>query len=195
MLEGDATIPILFGGGTELMLSLAAEIGDGLLPNGGWWPGARRFYQPIIDRGFAKRTRPASSSAENFPIWAHVDVLVSDDIQAAMREFKVYTAKWTGFHVGKGGHHELMTFRGWGDAADRIAELYRAGHISEAEDAVPDEYIDACWLVGPIPRIVERWRRYWIDNGCNLIVRTDNWPGAKPADNEIYGELMRALRD
>jgi len=195
VLETDPTIPIVFGGGTELMLTLAAEIGDGLMPNGGWWPGARSFYQPIIDRGFARRTRPARTAAQDFPIWAHVDLIVSDDIKAAMREFKVYTAKWTGFHVGKGGHHELMTFRGWGREADRVQELYRAGRIREAEDAVPDDYIDQCWLVGPVERIVERWRKYWIDDGCNLIVRTDNWPGAKPAGDEIYAPLMRALRE
>jgi hypothetical protein len=43
--------------------------------------------------------------------------------------------------------------------------------------------------------VVERWRSKWINDGCNLIVRTDNWPNAKPANNEVYEPLYRALRD
>jgi alkanesulfonate monooxygenase SsuD/methylene tetrahydromethanopterin reductase-like flavin-dependent oxidoreductase (luciferase family) len=193
MLETDPNIPIIFGGGTELMLSLAAEIGDGLLPNGSWSPGAMKIYGPMIEKGLAKRKTPMK--LEDFPIWAHVDVFITDDIKAGMQQFKEYTAKWTGFHVGAGGHRELMTWRGWGDVADRVWELYTAGHIKEAEEAVPDEYVDECWLIGPIERIVERWRKYWIDDGCNLIVRTDNWPSAKPSNNDAFEPLIRALRD
>jgi len=59
----------------------------------------------------------------------------------------------------------------------------------------PDDHIDECWLIGPLERIVRRWRTRWIDDGCNLIVRTDNWPSAQPAGNDVYGPLIRALRE
>jgi len=88
-----------------------------------------------------------------------------------------------------------MEWRGYGDAVERITELYEAGHIREAEDAVPDEYIDECWLIGPIDRIVATWRDKWINDGCNLIIRVDNWPSAKPQGNDVYAPLIKALCD
>jgi len=193
LMEAQGGIPIIFGGATELMMSLAAEIGDGLLPNGGWWPGAMATYRPIIEKGLAKRKIPGSS-VEDFPIWAHVDVIVTDDLRGGFATFKEYVARYTSYGPS-GGHATLMEQRGYGHCIERIAELYNAGHHAEACAAVPDEYIDEHWLVGPLPRIIERWRSKWIDNGCNLIVRTDNWPGAVPAGNEVYEPLYRALRD
>ena len=41
ILDTDPDIPIMFGGGTEYMIALAAEIADGLLPNGSWSPGGQ----------------------------------------------------------------------------------------------------------------------------------------------------------
>ncbi len=58
---------------------------------------------------------------------------------------------------------------------------------------MPDEYIDECWLIGPLPWIIERWKSKWINDGCNLIVRTDNWPSARPANDEVYEPLIRAI--
>jgi hypothetical protein len=151
-----------------------------------------KVYRPILEKGLAKRATPMP--VEDFPIWAHVDVLVTDDIERDIGQFKEYVAKWTGAHPGKGGGHELLTSRGYGDVADRVLELYQAGRVKEAQDAVPDEYIDEYWLLGSVDRIIQRWRDKWINDGCNLIVRTDNWPSAKPADNRIYEPLIRALR-
>lgn len=193
ILETDPDIPVMFGGGTELMLTLAAEIADGLLPNGSWSPGMMKVYRPMLEKGFARRATPIA--VEDFPIWAHVDVLVTDDIKGSLGQFKEYTARYVGGYGGKGGLGTQMEWRGYGDAAMRITELYQAGRIAEAQDAVPDEYIDECWLIGPMKRILSRWREKWIDDGCNLIVRVDNWPSAKPQGNDVYEPLLKALRD
>lgn len=192
ILETDPDIPIYFGGGTELMTRNAAEIADGLLPNGSWSPGMMKVYRPMLEAGFAKRATPMR--VEDFPIWAHVDVKVTDDIKASMAEFKEYVARYTGGYGGEGGLYTHMAWRGYGEAADRVVELYQAGRVAEAEAAVPDDYIDGCWLIGPLPRVVDRWKNLWINDGCNLIVRTDNWPSAKPADDTVYEPLLRALR-
>ncbi|MGE0387365.1 MAG: LLM class flavin-dependent oxidoreductase [Gammaproteobacteria bacterium] len=193
ILQTDPDIPILFGGGTERMIELAAEIADGLLPNGSWSPGMMRIYRPMMERGFARRANPPR--IEDFPIWAHVDVLLTDDVAGAIWQFKEYTARWTGGYGGEGGLATHLRWRGYGAAVERIVELYAAGRIEEAEAAVPDEYIDECWLIGPLPRILDRWRSRWIDDGCNLIVRTDNWPSATASGNDIYAPLIRALRE
>ena len=50
---------------------------------------------------------------------------------------------------------------GWEAEAERIQELYLAGHQREAIAAVPDELVDAVALVGPRERIrdrLEAWR-------------------------------------
>jgi len=193
ILETYPDIPIMFGGGTELMVTLAAEIADGILPNGSWSPGMMKVYGPMIEKGFAKRKNPPK--LEDFPLWAHVDVLVTDDIKGSFDQFREYTARYVGGWIGVGGLATHMQWRGYGEAVDRIQELYQAGRIKEAEAAVPEAYIDECWLIGPMDRILERWRSKWIDDGCNLIVRTDNWPSAKPAGNEVYEPLLKALLD
>lgn len=193
ILEPEPDIPIMFGGGTELMTTLAAEIADGILPNGSWSPGMMKVYRPMIEKGFARRKNPPK--IEDFPLWAHVDVLVTDDVKAAIWQFKEYTARYAGGWFGKGGLATHMQWRGYGEALARIQELYQAGRIKEAEEAVPDEYVDECWLLGPMDRILERWRSKWINDGCNLIVRTDNWPSARPANNEVYAPLLKALLD
>ncbi len=192
LMESDDSIPIIFGGATELMMTLAGEIADGFLPNGGWWPGAMSFYGPIIDRGLERRKTPMKR--EDFPSWAHVDVVMTDDLKAGFAVFKEYVARYTAAGPA-GGHTTLMEARGYGHLIARIQELYNAGRHQESYDAIPDEYIDDHWLIGPLPRIVERWRTKWINDGCNLIVRTDNWPGAEPAGNEVYEPLYRALRE
>jgi len=193
MLEPDDGIQIMFGGGTEMMTKNAAEIADGLMPNGSWSPGMMKVYRPMIEKGFAKRKDPPK--VEDFPLWAHVDVLVTDDIKGSFDQFREYTARYVGGWNGVGGLSTHMQWRGYGAAVDRIRELYQAGRIKEAEAAVPEEYIDECWLIGPMDRILERWRSRWINDGCNLIVRTDNWPSAKPAGNEVYEPLLKALLD
>jgi hypothetical protein len=54
-----------------------------------------------------------------------------------------------------------MHREGWGEAADRIHELFQAGKREEAVAAVPDEYMDEGGLFGPGERIRERWRKNW----------------------------------
>ena len=65
-----------------------------------------------------------------------------------------------------------MTANGYGDAAERIQELYLAGRKAEAVAVVPDDFIDEGALVGPRDRIRERFRA-WADSGATgLTVAT-----------------------
>jgi len=58
--------------------------------------------------------------------------------------------------------------RGFGAAAERIQELYLAGHKDEAIATVPDEWVDMKSLVGPPARIVQRYRA-WEDSGADSL--------------------------
>jgi hypothetical protein len=54
-------------------------------------------------------------------------------------------------------HREAMARRGFPDQAQRIQELWLAGHKEEAVAAVPDEYLEQSALLGDEQRIRRRW--------------------------------------
>lgn len=196
ILETDPKIPIVFGGTSELMLTLAAEIADGWMPMM-YSPDIRDKYFELIKTGFAKRKNPPK--LEDFPIWTHVDVLPTDDVKEAMRQFKNYTARWGGGWNPSGKQLNpfatYMHWRGYGEIQERLQELYLAGHEEEAANAVPDEFIDeGGWLFGSMDRILERWKRDFVDKGINFIVRTDNWPIAERSGDMVYEPIYRAAR-
>jgi len=179
-LEVISEIPIVIAASGPRMTTLAAEIGDGWMPPG-WAPGMMPVFRPFLEKGFA---RAGGKSLADFQIWSHVDVLVNDDVRAAMRPFKEYVVTWSQMQ------RPFMEARGYAELANRLAELIEAGKGQDAEArlqaggnllegklweeavaAVPDEYIDEGWLVGPVARIRERVKP-WFDCGLTgLIVR------------------------
>jgi Luciferase-like monooxygenase len=80
-------------------------------------------------------------------------------------------------HKDKNFHNDIMVRRGFGDAAERIQELYLAHRKDEAIAAVPDEWVDMKSLVGPAPRIRERYRA-WEDCGADTISVRSRQPEA-----------------
>ena len=85
-------------------------------------------FMPLLDEGFA-RSGGARSLAD-FQIWSHVDVLVDDDVRAAMRPFKEYVVTWSQMQ------RPFMEASGYTDLADRLAELIEAGGGEDAEARV-----------------------------------------------------------
>lgn len=180
-LDVISEIPIIIAASAPQMTALAAEIGDGWMPPG-WAPGIMPVFHPLLEKGFARAG--SGKSLGDFKIWSHVDALVDDDVRAAMRPFKEYVVTWSAMQ------RPFMEARGYPDLANRLAELIEAGKGQDAEarvqaggnllegklweealDAVPDEYIDEGWLVGPVQRIRQRVKP-WLDCGLTgLIVR------------------------
>jgi len=178
-------IPIVVAAAGPQMTRLAAEIGDGWMPPG-WAPGILPKMAPLLEEGFAKAS--SLKTLDNFQIWAHVDMNVHDDVRVAMRPFKEYVVTWSQMQ------RPFMEARGYPDLASSleviIAEAAAAGAADGAEarvmtglpmldepywqralDAVPDEYVDEGWLVGPVDRIRRRVEP-WLDCGLTgLIVR------------------------
>lgn len=180
-------IPIMLGTGAESMIELTAEIADGWLSLG-FAPGMMTTYRPMLEAGFARAGR--TKTLDDFEIWSHVDVIVSDDVEEAMKPFKAFTALHAGGWAKSGKTRNIyahqMIWRGYAKEQQRIEELYLAGRVDEAAAAVPDEYIDDGWLVGPISRIAERARR-WRDAGpTGLIIRAEN--------PDVYGPIEKAVR-
>jgi len=124
---------------------------DGYLPS--WVPMAGAI---------AARTKRVRLSSDvcllpfNHPLRLAEDLAVLDNISNGRIE------------VGVGMGYAPHEFRGFGDAARRIQELYLAGHKDEAIATVPDEWVDLKSLVGPPARIRKRYRA-WQDSGAHSL--------------------------
>ncbi len=161
ILHMNPDIPIWLGTGMESTVRLTAEIADGWLPLG-LVPENYELYKPWIEEGLEK----AGKDASQFEAQSGAAVIVTDDVQTALDRLKPNIALYVGGmgHKNKNFHKEMMVRRGFGDAADRIQELYLAKRKDEAAAAVPDEFVDQGALVGDRERIAKRFRD-WEDSG------------------------------
>ncbi|WP_421994410.1 LLM class F420-dependent oxidoreductase [Reyranella sp.] len=167
ILHMNPDLPIYLATGNESTVKLTAEIADGWLPMG-FMPGAMDEYRPWLEEGF--RRAGNGKSYKDFSIIASVHVEVDNDVKAALARLKPEVALYVGGmgHRNKNFHNDIMVRRGFGDAAQRIQELYLAKRKDEAIAAVPDEWVDMKSLVGPPARIRERYRA-WEDCGADTI--------------------------
>jgi alkanesulfonate monooxygenase SsuD/methylene tetrahydromethanopterin reductase-like flavin-dependent oxidoreductase (luciferase family) len=185
-LEPAPDIPIIVAASGPAVTRLAAEVGDGWMPSF-FAPGMMPSLAPLLDEGFARK--PGAARPKDFQIWGHVDMLVDDDVRAAMRPFKAYAVQWAAMQ------RQFMVARGYGDLADRLAELVGAGRQEEAIEAVPDDYIDDGWLVGPVARIRERVRP-WLDSELTgLVVRYGPQVGADRSGAAENLDAFRAIAE
>ena len=189
ILHMNPDIPIYLGTENESTVKLTAEIADGWLALG-FVPGCLPDYLPWLEEGFrraeANTGRPKSRA--DFTIQASAHVEVAEDVGAALARLKPEVALYVGGmgHKDKNFHKDMMTRRGFGDAAMRVQELYLAGHKEEAAAAVPDEWVDAKALVGPPARIKQRFRA-WEDSGADALTVRSRQPEAI----EIMAEAAR----
>ena len=161
ILHMNPDIPIWLGTGMESTVRLTAEIADGWLPLG-YVPESAHLYDDWIDEGLAR----AGKTRDQFERQTGTQVQLTDDVQGALDRLKPGIALYVGGmgHKNKNFHKEMMIRRGYGEAAERIQELYLAKRKDEAVATVPDEFVDQGALVGPKARIKARFRD-WEDCG------------------------------
>ena len=161
ILHMNPRIPIYLGTGNAASVRLTGEIADGWLPLG-FVPETAHLYQDWINAGLAK----AGKSEDQFERQAMTQVQVTDDVRSALDRLKPGIALYVGGmgHKNINFHKEMMIRRGFGDAAERIQELYLAKRKSEAIAAVPDDFVDSGALIGPRERIQARFKA-WEDSG------------------------------
>ena len=176
ILHMNPDIPIYLATGNEATVKLTAEIADGWLPMG-FVPGAMEEYRPWLEEGF--RRAGNGKTLRDFEIQASVHVEVNDDVKAALAKLKPEVALYVGGmgHRDKNFHKDQMIRRGFGEAADRIQELYLAHRKEEATAAVPDEWVDLKSLVGPPARIKQRFR-VWEESGATGMTVRSRQPEA-----------------
>jgi len=160
ILHFDAPPRIWLGTGAKETVILTAEIADGWLPFG-LRPGNAKTFASWLDEGF--RRAGGSKSVRDFEIQGGVAVTITGDVRSALASAKPFVALYVGGmgHPKQNFHKKRMEREGWGEAAQRIHELFQAGRRDEAIAAVPDDYIDEGGLFGTVERIRERWRKLW----------------------------------
>ena len=171
ILHMSPDIPIWLGTGSESTVKLTAEVADGWLPLG-FTPARMKAFRPWIEEGLRRAGR--GKAIKDLEIQPRAFVVITDDVKAGLQALKPRVALYVGGmgHKSKNFHKQMMVERGYGDAAERIQELYLAGRKAEAVAAVPDDFIDEGALVGPPGRIRERFRA-WADSGATgLTVAT-----------------------
>jgi F420-dependent oxidoreductase-like protein len=167
-------IPIMIGADTPLNVRLTGEVADGLLAlhlTPSMAPRIKAQLQEGLDR------RADGKTLADLELKAVVGVRLTDDVKAALQEPKPYIALYAGGMGAKtiNFHKESMIKRGYGEAAERIQELFLAGRKAEAAAAVPDDYVDEEWLIGPAERIRERYQA-WRDCGVTTLSIRMNHP-------------------
>ena len=152
-------IPVYLGAEGPKNVAMSAEICDG------WIPMFLSPYRMMDMYKDAMRIRN-----KDFEIAAAVPVIVDDDVQRGLDQIK----QNVGFYVGGMGaknfnvHKDHVVRMGFGDAAERIQELFFAGRRDEAMAAVPNELCDEIALVGPKERIRERLA-VWKESPVTMI--------------------------
>jgi F420-dependent oxidoreductase-like protein len=146
-------IPVYLGAEGPRNVALAAEIADGWLC---------LFTDPQkIGQVYG---RALAGAPPGFDIAAVVNVILTDDLPAALRAAKQMLA----FYIGGMGarnhnfHLNVISRMGYPEETRAVQELFLEGRRDQAIDAVPDELADTVCLLGPIGRIRERlelWRQ------------------------------------
>jgi len=146
-------IPVYLGAEGPRNVALAAEIADGWLC---LFTDPQKIGQVY---GGALAGAPPG-----FDIAAVVNVILTDDLPAALRAAKQMLA----FYIGGMGarnrnfHLNVISRMGYPEETRTVQELFLEGRRDQAIDAVPDELADTVCLLGPIRRIRERlelWRQ------------------------------------
>ena len=163
ILHMNPNIPIWLGTGGEATVKLTAEVADGWLPLG-FTPTRMKRFRPWVEEGL--RRAGGGKSLRDLEIQPGVAVVITEDVRAALQGLKPRVALYVGGmgHRSVNFHKRAMVERGYGEAAERIQELFLAGRKEEATAAVPDEFVDEGALVGPPARIRDRYRA-WADCG------------------------------
>ena len=133
---------------------LTAESANGWQPVFFYPERADEVWGDALRAGKAKR----DSALGDLDVMAGVSLAIGDDVDDRLQWAKPQLALYIGGMGAKGRnfYHNVASRYGFGDAADRIQELYLSGRKAEAIAAVPDELVCNVSLIGPRGYVEER---------------------------------------
>jgi len=162
-------IPVYLASIGPKNVELTAEIADGWLPIF-YSPEREAVYNEHLDAGLAA----AGRKADEIDIAPTAYVALGDDIGACRDMLRPMFALYIGGMGARGRnfYFDLACRYGFEEAATKIQDLYLDGKKGEAAAAVPDELVDECALVGPLPRILDRMEAWKESRVGTLILGT-----------------------
>jgi F420-dependent oxidoreductase-like protein len=150
-------IPIYLAAIGPKNVALTGEIADGWLPV---------FLAPehldVLMAPLEEGAQRAGRTLDDFDIAPTVNVLISDDIEAARDAMRPILALYVGGMGSreKNFYNALVQRYGFEDAAREVQDLYLDGKKEEAAAALPAELIDTVTLCGPEDRVRDRLAVY-----------------------------------
>jgi F420-dependent oxidoreductase-like protein len=169
ILHGNPKLPIYTGSMAPKSQAVCAEIADGCLVT---------CYDPthpeILEDNFRIGLEKAGKSRADFDLAPAVAVVVGPDVDVCRMPLKASLALYVGGMGSKkkNFYKNYVSKVGFEEAAEKIQDLYLAGHKVDAINAVPDEMVDAFNLCGPPERIRDefaKWKESPVDTmliGC-----------------------------
>lgn len=191
ILQRDQSIPIYTASVTPAGLACAGEVANGVFPV---WMSPERFdaaIRPHLEKGFERVG--GDKSLQEFDVAPNVPVILGDDIESLRLPVKQHMALYIGGMGAKGKNFytSYTTAMGFGEAAEKIQDLYLAGKKEEAAAAVPDELVDETSLIGPEARIRERakaWKAAAAEHKVGTMMFNLQQPEAIELLADIFNE-------
>lgn len=153
-------IPILLASLGPKNVELTAEIADGWLPTLFVPDKASMVWGDDLARGYAKRD--ASLGTMDIMAGGMLAIGKQDEV-AAYRDYgRGTTALYVGGMGAKGKnfYNNVFSRYGWEAEAHQIQELYLEGKKTEAEAAIPTEFLEQSSLIGDEGYVKERLDAY-----------------------------------
>jgi F420-dependent oxidoreductase-like protein len=178
ILHGDPALQIYTASISPAGMECAGEVSDGVFPV---WMNPDRFdvFEDSLQKGFAKAG--GGKSLDDFDVCPFVTVIMGDDVEKCRMPVKMNMALYIGGMGArdKNFYNDYAKRLGFEEAAKKIQDLFLDGKKAEAAAAVPDELVDACHLVGPKERIVDRLQA-WKQAGSKRHVSSMLIGGGSP---------------
>jgi F420-dependent oxidoreductase-like protein len=158
MIHARADLPVFTGSMAPKSQAMSAEIADGCLLTC-MHPERPEVLMKNFEEGFAKAGN--GKGLDNFDIAPTVVVIIGDP-QYAMTPCKMQLALYIGGMGSrtKNFYKDYLSLVGFEEACEKVQTLFLDGKRNEAIAAVPDEMVDALYLVGSRDRIRDRFQRW-----------------------------------
>ncbi len=187
ILHGDPALKIFTASISAAGMECAGEVADGVFPV---WMNPKRFdvFDDSLQKGFATASA-SDKSLDDFEIAPFVTCILGDDVEKCRLPVKMNMALYIGGMGArnKNFYNDYAKRLGFEEAAVKIQDLYLSGQRQEAAAAVPDELVDACTLVGPRERIIDRLQA-WKQAGSKKHVSSMLIGGGSPAVLQLLAE-------
>lgn len=166
ILHGRPDIPIFTGSMAPKSQAMSAELGEGCLLTC-MHPEHSELSEENFRRGLQKAGRPRSG----FTLAPTVAVAMGDDLERCRFALKHQLALYIGGMGSKkkNFYKNYIARVGYEDAAEKIQDHFLGGDRKAAVAAVPDDLVDALYLIGPPERIRDRLD-VWRESSADLLL-------------------------